>query len=69
VSAVSIEEIVSLIARRDSISMEEARDVVRKCQSELDMIVSAGGSLDGAEECVAYWLNLEPDYLPSLLDC
>ena len=68
-STLSIEEIVSLIARRDSISVEEARDVVRKCQSELDMIVSAGGSLDDAEECVAYWLNLEPDYLPSLLDC
>jgi len=66
---VSIEEIVSLIARRDSISMEEARDVVRKCQSELDMIVNGGGSLDDAEECVAYWLGLEPDYLPTLLDC
>lgn len=65
----SIEEIVSLIARRDSISMEEARDVVRKCQSELDMIVNGGGSLDDAEECVAYWLGLEPDYLPTLLDC
>jgi len=66
---VSIEEIVSLIARRDSISIEEARDVVRKCQSELDMIVNGGGSLDDAEECVAYWLGLEPDYLPTLLDC
>lgn len=65
----SIEEIVSLIARRDNISIEEARDTVRQCQSELDMIVSAGGSLDDAEECVAYWLGLEPDYLPSLLDC
>ena len=64
----SIEEIVSLIARRDSISIEEARDVVRKCQSELDMIVSAGGSLDDAEECVAYWLGLEPEYVEFLLD-
>lgn len=65
----SIEEIVSLIARRDNISIEEARDTVRQCQSELDMIVMGGGSLDDAEECVAYWLGLEPDYLPSLLDC
>lgn len=66
---VSIKEIISLIAERDSISMEEARDVVRKCQSELDMIVNGGGSLDDAEECIAYWLGLEPDFLPTLLDC
>ena len=65
---VSIEEIVSLIARREHISIEEARDTVRQCQSELDMIVSAGGSLDDAEECVAYWLGLEPEYVEYLLD-
>ena len=65
----SIEEIVELIARRDNISIEEARDSVRQCQSELDMIVSAGGSLEDAEECVAFWLNLEPDFVIDLLDC
>lgn len=67
--AVSVEEIAQLIARRDGISIEEAYDIVRKCQSELDMIVMGGGSLDDAEECVAFWLGLEPDYLPALLDC
>lgn len=67
--AVSVEEIAQLIARRDNISIEEAYDTVRKCQSELDMIVMGGGSLDDAEECVAFWLGLEPDYLPALLDC
>ena len=67
--AVNIEEIIALIARRDGISIEEACDSVRQCQSELDMIVSAGGSLDDAEECVAFWLGLEPDFLPDLLDC
>lgn len=65
----SIEEIVALIARRDNISIEEARDSVRQCQTELDMIVSAGGSLDDAEECVAFWLGLEPDFVIDLLDC
>ena len=64
----SVEEIAQLIARRDNISIEEARDTVRQCQSELDMIVSAGGSLDDAEECVAYWLGLEPEYVEYLLD-
>ena len=67
--AVSVEEIAQLIARRDNVSIEEAYDIVRKCQSELDMIVMGGGSLDDAEECVAFWLGLEPDYLPALLDC
>ena len=67
--AVSIEEIVQLIARRDGISIEEAYDSVRQCQSELDMIVSAGGSLDDAEDCVAFWLGLEPDFVVDLLDC
>lgn len=65
----SIKEIAQLIASRDNISIEEAFDSVRQCQSELDMIVSAGGSLDDAEECVAFWLGLEPDFLPDLLDC
>lgn len=64
----SIKEIVELIARRDGITIEEAYDVVRQCQSELDMIVDGGGSLDDAEECVAFWLNLEPDFIPTLLD-
>ena len=63
-----VEDIVKLIARRDNVSIEEARDSVRQCQMELDMIVDAGGSLDDAEDCVAFWLGLEPDYLPSLLD-
>lgn len=65
----SVEEIVALIARRDNVSIEEAYDTVRKCQSELDMIVMGGGSLDDAEECVAFWLGLEPDFLLDLLDC
>lgn len=64
----SIEEIVDLIARRDNVSIEEAYDSVRKCQSELDMIVDGGGSMDDAEECVAFWLGIEPDFLPTLLD-
>ena len=64
----SVERIAQLIASRDNISIEEAYDSVRKCQSELNMIVDGGGSLDDAEECVAFWLGLEPEYLEFLLD-
>lgn len=67
--AVSIKEIAQLIASRDNISIEEAYSSISQCQSELDMIVAGGGSLDDAEECVAFWLGLEPDFLPDLLDC
>ena len=63
-----VERIAQLIASRDNISIEEAYDSVRKCQSELNMIVDGGGSLDDAEECVAFWLGLEPEYLEFLLD-
>lgn len=65
----SIKNIIELIARRDSISIEEAYDVVQHCQTELDMIINGGGSLDDAEECVAYWLGLEPDFIADFLDC
>lgn len=65
----NIEEIVALVACRDGISIEEALDVVHQCQSELDMIVMGGGSIEDAEDCIAYYLSLEPDYLPTLLDC
>ena len=65
----NIKKIAQLIASRDNISIEEAYSSISQCQSELDMIVSAGGSLDDAEECVAFWLGLEGDFLPDLLDC
>lgn len=66
---VGVKEIAQLIASRDNISIEEAYESIQHCQTELDMIVSAGGSLDDAEECVAFWLGLESDFLPDLLDC
>lgn len=65
---VDVKKIAQLIASRDNISIEEAYESIQHCQTELDMIVSAGGSLDDAEECVAFWLGLEPEYIEFLLD-
>lgn len=65
----SVKEIAELIARRDSISLNEAYEAIEQCQDELNEIMERGGYYDEAEECVAYWLGLEPDYLPDLLDC
>lgn len=64
----TVQEIAEILMRRDNISYNEAMDMVEKCQDELEILVQGGGSLDEAEECVAYWLGLEPDYLITLLD-
>lgn len=64
----TVQEIAEILMRRDNISYNEAMDMVERCQDELEILVQGGGSLDDAEECVAYWLGLEPDYLITLLD-
>ena len=64
----TIQEIAEILMRRDGISYNEAMDMVERCQDELEILVQGGGSLDDAEECIAYWLGLEPDYLVTLLD-
>ena len=64
----TVQEIAEIIMRRDNISYNEAMDLVEQCQDELEILVQGGGSLDDAEDCVAYWLGLEPDYLITLLD-
>lgn len=64
----TVQEIAEILMRRDGISYNEAMDMVERCQDELEILVQGGGSLDDAEECIAYWLGLEPDYLVTLLD-
>ena len=64
----TVQEIAEILMRRDGISYNKAMDLVEKCQDELEILVQGGGSIDDAEDCVAYWLGLEPDYLVTLLD-
>lgn len=64
----TVQEIAEILMRRDGISYNEAMDMVERCQDELEILVQGGGSIDDAEECIAYWLGLEPDYLVTLLD-
>ena len=64
----TVQEIAEILMRRDGISYNEAMDMVERCQEELEILVQGGGSIDDAEDCVAYWLGLEPDYLVTLLD-
>ena len=58
----NIEELIQLIANRDNISENEAREIV--AIAALDMETAFyNGDLNLAEEILASDLGLEPDYL------
>ena len=58
----SIDELVSLIMRRDGISRNEAANIIEDCQREIDDVLVHGGSLYTIEEVLKDYLGLEPDY-------
>ena len=58
----NIEELIQLIARRDSISENEAREIVGIAASDMETAFY-NGNLDLAEDILASDLGLEPDYL------
>ena len=58
----NIEELIQLIARRDSISEQEAREIVGIAALDMETAFY-NGDLGLAEEILAMDLNLEPDYL------
>ena len=58
----NIEELIQLIARRDSISENEAREIVGIAALDMETAFY-NGDLDLAEDILAMDLNLEPDYL------
>ena len=58
----NIEELIQLIARRDSISEQEAREIVGIAALDMETAFY-NGDLGLAEEILACDLGLEPDYL------
>lgn len=58
-----MQEIIKILMRRDKINKEEAISMIQKCQEELENATT----IEEAEDSIAYWLGLEPDYLPTLL--
>jgi len=58
----TIEDLATLIARRDEISYEEALAAVRDVAAEMQEAFKAG-DLDLAETFLREDLGLEPDYL------
>lgn len=58
----TIEELIQMIAKRDSISKEEAREAVEIAAIDMETAFY-NGKLDVAEDILANDLGLEPDYL------
>ena len=62
----SVNDIIALIARRDNISSVEAMNVVNECMEEMESAI-AMGNWQEAEDILASYLGLEPDYLDILM--
>ena len=60
----NLTDLAKLLSRRDGISMNEAWNTIEECQQELnDMFCRDEPSLMEAENIIADYLSLEPDYL------
>lgn len=62
----NVDDIINLIARRDNISVDEAINIVNDCMEELESAIMRGNWQE-AEDIVASYLGLEPDYLDILM--
>ena len=63
----TVEDIINLISRRDNISYIEAMNIVNECMEEMEGAVIRGNWQE-AEDIVASYLSLEPDFLSILLE-
>jgi hypothetical protein len=59
-----MESIVQVLMRRDNMSKEEAKDLVRQCKLDLQERLSNG---EMPEDICQEWFGLEPDYIFELL--
>lgn len=67
----TIDDIVSLLMRRDGISENEAWHLVKECREELDFLLANSdyAPYEEATDIIGSILGLEPDYLPILMEC
>lgn len=62
----TVDDIINLISRRDNISYIEAMNVVNECMEEMENAV-LNANWSEAEDILASYLGLEPDYLDILM--
>lgn len=58
----TVEDIINLISRRDNISYIEAMNIVNECMEEMEGAIRSGNWQE-AEDILASYLELEPDFL------
>lgn len=58
-----MEEIVSILMRRDNMTREDAIDLFLQTEEEIQEAISDGASYDDIQDILEYNLGLEPDYL------
>ena len=61
-----MEEIISILMRRDHLTRIEAYDLIEECREEI-LNACAEGHYWEAEDILADYLDIEPDYLMYLL--
>lgn len=62
----TVEDIINLISRRDNISYIEAMNIVDECMEEMEGAV-VRGNWQEAEDILASYLSLEPDFLDIMM--
>ena len=58
-----MEEIVSILMRRDNMTREDAIDLFLQTEEEIQEAIGEGASYDDIQDILEYNLYLEPDYL------
>ena len=62
-----MKEIINILMQRDDISENEAYNLLDDCMEELQDAIMRGSYID-AEDIIASYLGLEPDYLEILIN-
>lgn len=62
-----MEEIVSILMRRDHISENEARNIVEQTYEEIQAALQTECSITDIEDIIYFNLGLEPDYMEAFL--
>ena len=62
-----MDEIISILMRRDHMTRENAIDLILQTQEEIYEAISEEASYDDIQDILEYNLSLEPDYLDYFL--
>lgn len=63
----TLEELATMIAKRDEISYEEAMEAINDCRIEMESAFYRGNLFE-VEDILKDYLGLEPDYLMLFID-